>query len=84
MPSEPVEPLIGQLRTHQLIEQLRTQPLDVRCARENFEQFDQMLPLAGDSDDRESICRRRFLRNGFPLRAPSPITRSFFPRGADT
>jgi hypothetical protein len=32
--------LIGQLRSHPLIEQLRTQPLDVAGARENFEQFD--------------------------------------------
>jgi len=48
MPCEPVEVLIGQLRTQQLIEQPRTQPLDVRGARENFEQFDQMLSLGGD------------------------------------
>jgi acetyl esterase/lipase len=48
MPSEQVETLLQELLALPLIEQLRTQPLDVAGARQNFEQFDQIFPLSPD------------------------------------
>jgi epsilon-lactone hydrolase len=48
MPSPEVAALIRELRAHPLLEQLRTQPLDVAGSRANFERFPEMFPLPSD------------------------------------
>lgn len=48
MPSEQLAPLVAALREHPLIHQIRTKPIPIEDARKNFDDFDQMYPLAED------------------------------------